>query len=145
MELWKSSSKFDETFPKFQGLASVGAPLSEAATLAMPYDEAIHEKYHIPMATYRLIISHLVLIKPQVIFPTEIEFVYGIPKAPATQYRWRITECIIAHKHIYVIHIFCGVGLTITTRRLPDRFLTFSVMSATYTLRIIFCLFFADH
>jgi len=59
-----------------EGLAGVNTPLFETTTLAMPDDKAIHEEYHIPMATYRLIISHLILIETQVIFPTEIEFVW---------------------------------------------------------------------
>ena len=89
----------------------MSAPLPETSTLAMPYDKGVHEEHHIPMTANRLIISHLILVEPKVIFPAQIELVYLIPETPAMQQRWHITECIIAHKHIYTAHVFlleCG-------------------------------------
>ena len=89
-----------------KSLTCMGAPLPEASTLAMPYDKGIHEKHHIPMTADRLIISYLILVETKVIFSPEIELIYGIPKAPAMQDKWCILEGIIAHKHIYILHIF---------------------------------------
>jgi hypothetical protein len=92
-----------------KGTTDMSAPFPEATTLAVPDDEAIHEEHHVPMTTDRLIISHLVLVEAQIVFPTQIEFVYGIPETPAMQNRWHITERIVAHQHIYVPHV-CLLG-----------------------------------
>jgi hypothetical protein len=89
-----------------ESVTRMSAPLPEASTLTMPDDEAIHEEYHIPVTTDRLVITHLILVEPKVILPMQIELVYPVPEAPSTKQRWHITECITAHKHIYVLHVF---------------------------------------
>ena len=84
-----------------ESLTRMSAPLPETPTLTMPDDEAIHEKYHVPMTADRLVITHLILVEPKVIFPAQIELIYLVTETPATKYRWRITECIITHQHIF--------------------------------------------
>jgi hypothetical protein len=94
-----------------EGAADMSAPLPEAATLAMPDDEGIHEEHHVPMTTDRFVVPHLILIEAKIIFTTQVELVHRIPETPAMQDRWHITECIIAHQHIYVPHVLlfgCG-------------------------------------
>ena len=81
-----------------ESLTLMGAPFLETSTLTMPDDEAIHEEYHVPMTADRLVATHLILVEPKIIFPMQIELVYLITETPSMKYRWRITECIIAHK-----------------------------------------------
>ena len=80
-----------------KSLTGMGTPLSETPTLTMPDNEAIHEEYHVPMTADGLVITNLILVEPKIVFPMKIELVYLTPETPATKYRWRITECIIAH------------------------------------------------
>jgi hypothetical protein len=59
-----------------ESLTRMSAPLPETPTLTMPDNEAIHEKYHIPMTADRSVTTHLILIEPEIIFPMQIELVY---------------------------------------------------------------------
>ncbi len=68
-----------------ESLTLMSAPLSETPTLTMPDDEAIHEKYHIPMTADRLVATHLVLVEPKIIFPAQIELIYLVTETPATK------------------------------------------------------------
>jgi len=89
-----------------KGVTDTSAPLPETSTLTVPDNEAIYEENHIPVTANGLIIPHLVLVKTKVILTPEIKLIYGIPKAPAMQDKWCVLEGIIAHKHIYILHIF---------------------------------------
>jgi len=121
-----------------ESLTGMGAPFPEAATLAMPDDEGIHEEHHIPMTADRLIITHLILIKAKIVFPTQIELVDAVPETPAMKHRWHITECIIAHQHIYIPHVFllgCGFDYQHST-------LTRQILDLQTDVCHIYCVFF---
>ena len=60
-------------------------PLSEAPTLPMPDEKRIHQKDHIPVATDRFLVSHLVLVESQIIFRMLIKLIDFVSETPTPQ------------------------------------------------------------
>ena len=125
-----------------ESLTRMSASLPETPTLTMPDDEAIHEKYHIPMTADRLVTTHLkvsLLVEPEIIFPMQIELVYLVTETPSMKYRWyysaSLSVSLLISTSMFLMSFSSRVGLTINTRRLPGRLLTFRLMSATCTVR----------
>ena len=92
-----------QKFPK--GMAYFNTPFPKTATLTMPHQKAVHQKYHMPMAIYGLFISDLILVKTKIIFATLVEFVYLVSITPTVKQKRSITVNVIGHKDFYLIKV----------------------------------------